>query len=167
LVMMALFSVVLCCTSAAAASPAEGFFSVDGTRVDVRHVLALRVAPERIDGVGDVYVYLSDVPLDAKALVAAYVESGYEEERARTEADAAEGGFVKICVTSEGGECMVYFHHHSGEQFRRGEIGEFSLEHNGPKRVSGSWKLEKVDDLGRTVEFDLRFDAPVVDATKP
>ena len=167
LIVTTLLCAVLCWTSAAAASPGEGFFSVDGTRLDVRHVIALRVAPESVDGVGDVYVYLSDVPLDAKAMVAAYVESGYEEERAREEADAAGGGFVKICVTSEGSECMVYFHHHSGEQFRRGEIGEFSLEHNGPERVSGRWKLEEVDVFGRIVEFDLHFDAPVVDATKP
>lgn len=41
----------------------------------------------------------------------------------------------------------------SGEQFRRGEIGEFSLE--------------QLDDFGRTLEFDLFFDTPVVDATKP
>ena len=166
-VMVSLLFAVLCWTRAGAESPAEGFFSVDGTRIDVRHVIALRVAPESVDGVGDVYVYLSDVPLDVKALVAAYVESGYEEERARTDADAAEGGFVKICVTSEGSECMVYFHHHSGEQFRRGEIGDFSLEHNGAKRVSGRWKLEMLDDFWRTVEFDLRFDTPVIDATKP
>ena len=167
LVMVSLLLAVLGWTRAGAESPAENFFSVDGTRLDVRHVIALRVAPESVDGVGDVYVYLSDVALDAAALAAAYVESGYEEERARAEADAAKGGFVKICVTSEGSECMVYFHHHSGEQFRRGEIGDFSLEHNGAERVSGRWKLEEVDVFGRIVEFDLQFDVPVVDATKP
>jgi hypothetical protein len=167
LAMMVLLSAALYSTSAASESLSEGFISVDETRLEVRQVLALRVASDRPGHPGDVYVYLSDVPLDAAALSAAYVESGYEEERARVEADAAEGGFVKICITPEGGECMLYFHHHSGEQFRRGEIGELSMEHNTLDRVSGRWKLEHSDDMGRTIAFDLRFDAPVLDATKP
>ena len=110
-------------------------------RVDVKHVVA--VANEE-DADGDrTFVYLSDVPLDAKKIAAAFHASSAAEEQL----GEGSAGYVRICIDAQGGECGLYFSHNKPTaSFNSSGYGEFKLldhvlgrHHRGehPHRESG------------------------------
>ena len=153
------FGLALLCAAlaAGAADRGSGHFRKGEVRVDVKHVVA--VANEE-DASGDrTFLYLSDVPLDAKKIAAAFHASSAAEEQL---GDGG-AGYVRICIDAEGGECGLYFSHNKpSASFNSSGYGDFKLDQAPAGRIAGHWTLSEPDDFfGETYDFDLRFDVAV------
>ena len=150
---MALFCAAF---AASAADRGSGHFRKGETRVDLKHVIA--VANEEDDG-DRTFVYLSDIPLDARKIAAAFQASSAAEEQLGD----GSAGYVRICIDAEGGECGLYFSHNKpSASFNSSGYGKFTLEQAPAGRVTGRWLLaEPGDFFGETYDFDLQFDAAV------
>ena len=139
-----------------AADRGSGHFRKGETRIDLKHVIA--VANEEDDG-ARTFVYLSDIPLDARKIAAAFQASS------AAEAQLGDGsaGYVRICIDGEGGECGLYFSHNKpNASFNSAGYGAFKLEPAAAGRIAGRWVLaEPGDFFGETYDFDLQFDAAV------
>lgn len=151
------FGLALLCAALAAnaADRGSGHFRKGEVRIDVKHVVA--VANEE-DADGErTFVYLSDVPLDAKKIAAAFHASSAAEEQ------LGDGtGYVRICIDG-GGECGLYFSHKKpSASFNSSGYGDFKLDQAPAGRIAGHWTLSEPDDFfGETYDFDLRFDVAV------
>ena len=149
---------LLCAAIAAqAADRGSGHFRKGEVRVELKHAIA--VANEE-DAAGDrTFVYLSDVPMDAGKVAAAFHASTAAEEQLGD----GSAGYVRICIDREGGECGLYFSHNKPTaSFNSSGYGEFKLEQAPTGRVAGRWLLAEPDDFfGETYDFDLRFDVAV------
>ena len=139
-----------------AADRGSGHFRKGETRIDLKHVIA--VANEEDDG-ARTFVYLSDIPLDARKIAAAFQASS------AAEAQLGDGsaGYVRICIDGEGGECGLYFSHNKpNASFNSAGYGAFKLEPAAAGRIAGRWVLaEPGDFFGETYDFDLVFDVAV------
>ena len=153
-----LLAVLLCSAlGAQAADRGSGHFRKGEVRIDVKHVVA--VANEE-DADGDrTFVYLSDIPLDAKKIAAAFHASSAAEEQLGD----GSAGYVRICIDAQGGECGLYFSHNKpNASFNSSGYGEFKLEQAPAGRLTGHWTLSEPDDFfGETYDFDLQFDVAV------
>ena len=139
-----------------AADRGSGHFRKGETRIDLKHVIA--VANEEDDG-ARTFVYLSDIPLDARKIAAAFQASS------AAEAQLGDGsaGYVRICIDGEGGECGLYFSHNKpNASFNSAGYGAFKLEPAAAGRIAGRWVLADPGDFfGETYDFDLVFDVAV------
>ena len=142
---------------ASATDRGSGHFRKGEMRLEVKHVIA--VANEEDDGGDRTFVYLSDIPLDAEKIAAAF--------HASTAAEAQMGdgsaGYVRICIDAEGGECGLYFSHNQpNASFNSSGYGVFKLATAPAGRIAGRWTLaEPGDFFGETYDFDLQFDTAV------
>ena len=149
---------LLCATaSASAADRGSGHFRKGEVRVDVKHVVA--VANEEDDAGDRTFVYLSDIPLDARKIAAAFHASSAAEEQLGD----GSAGYVRICIDAQGGECGLYFSHNKPTaSFNSSGYGGFKLDPAPTGRVAGHWTLSEPDDFfGETYDFDLQFDVAV------
>ena len=142
---------------ASATDRGSGHFRKGEMRLEVKHVIA--VANEEDDGGDRTFVYLSDIPLDAKKIAAAFRASTAAEEQMGD----GSAGYVRICIDAEGGECGLYFSHNQpNASFNSSGYGVFKLATAPAGRIAGRWTLaEPGDFFGETYDFDLDFDAAV------
>ena len=142
---------------ASATDRGSGHFRKGEMRLEVKHVIA--VANEEDDGGDRTFVYLSDIPLDAKKIAAAFRASTAAEEQMGD----GSAGYVRICIDAEGGECGLYFSHNQpNASFNSSGYGVFKLATAPAGRIAGRWTLaEPGDFFGETYDFDLQFDAAV------
>jgi hypothetical protein len=144
---------------AAAQAKASGHFRLGESRVDVKHVIAVFVPADQMDQADNVHLYLSAQPLDVAPLLQAFdPDDGLREQ------DAADAGYVRLCITADGGECGGYFSRRDPtESFSTSGYGELQLERNTPQRVTGRWLLAEPEDfMGReTYDYDLKFDVAI------
>ena len=149
---------LLCAALAAsAADRGSGHFRKGEVRVDLKHVAAVT---NDEDDTGDrTFVYLSDVPLDAHKIAAAFHASTATEQQLGD----GSAGYVRICIDADGGECGLYFSHNKPTaSFNSSGYGEFKLETAPAGRVAGRWLLAEPNDFfGETYDFDLKFDVAV------
>jgi len=143
-----------------AADTGGGHFRMGEVRTALSHVAAVRVERQPDPGEDRLYVYLSDVPLDAGMLAA-----DFDPDDAATEAHGDKAGaFVRICITVGGDECgLLYRQFAPGDSFNSSGYGTFALTAHDPTRIAGHWTLATPEDFfGRTYDFDLRFDTTIV-----
>lgn len=144
---------------ATAAAPG-GHFRYGDVKMEVRHAYAFPDGDEGREG--NLLVFLTSVPIQAQAVADAFDPGNAVEEQIRGQS----AGYVRVCVTSEGGECGLYFSHNEPlASFNLSGSGTFKLASRGEKRVEGSWlQAEPEDFFDKTYDFDLRF---AVDVTQP
>ena len=145
--------------AATAQQKASGHFRLGESRVDVKHVIAVFVQADQVDQSDNVHLYLSASPLDVTPLLEAFdPDDGIREQ------DAADAGYVRLCITADGGECGGYFSRRDpDENFSTSGYGELQLERNTRERITGRWVLAEPEDfMGReTYDYDLRFDVAI------
>lgn len=141
-----------------AADRGSGHFRKGEVRTDLKHAVAV-MDEDAMDGGGATYVYLSDVPFDAKAIASAFHASTAAEQQLGD----GSAGYVRICINAEGGECGLYFSHNKpNASFNTSGYGAFKLAQAPAGRVAGRWVLAEPDDFfGETYDFDLVFDVAV------
>ncbi|HWS76811.1 MAG TPA: hypothetical protein VN205_00385 [Thermomonas sp.] len=144
---------------AGAADRGSGHFRKGEVRVDVRHVIAVVVDEAGTEADTHTYVYLSDVPMDAGKVAAAF----HASSAAEAQLGDGSAGYVRICINAEGGECGLYFSHNNpSASFNSSGYGKFALDAAPAGRTAGRWVLAEPDDFfGETYDFDLRFDVAV------
>jgi len=134
---------------------AAGHFRLGEVRLDIRHAIAVAEESDAPDD-KQTLIFLSATALDAAKVAAAFdaLDAVREQEPA--------GGYVRLCITSDGGECGLFF---SPEGFNSGGYGELKLDRRDAERIAGSFVLAKPEDfLGKSYEFDLRFDTAITPA---
>ncbi len=136
-------------------NPNGGHFRLDAQRLDAKFVIAV-VRDEGKDDLGpQTLVYLSDAPLDAARVAAAFDPDG----AVRTQLDDKSGSYVRLCIDSDGAECGLFF---SPEGFNSGGYGKVLLATNDAGHIAGSWVLEKPETFfDKTYDFDLHFDVAI------
>lgn len=141
--------------SASAADRGSGHFRKGEVRLDVRHVIAVVVDEAGTETDTHTYIYLSDVPMDARKIAAAFHASSAAEQQLGD----GSAGYVRVCINAEGDECGLYFSHNNpSASFNSSGYGTFKLDAAPAGRIAGSWVLAKPDDFfGETYAFDLRF----------
>lgn len=148
--------------STQAADTGHGFFRMGGSGIEVTHVAAVKVE-EGIAAESDrLHVYLADFPLDAAKLAAAFDS----EDAARDQLGDRAGGYVRLCITADGGECgLFYLRRQPDDSFNTSGYGEMTLATHGPARVAGRWVLAKPESFfDETYLFDLDFDVAITPA---
>lgn len=145
--------------SAGAADRGTGHFRKGEVRIDVRHVIAVVVDEAGTEADTHTHVYLSDVPMDARKVAAAFHASSAAEQQL----GEASAGYVRVCINTEGDECGLYFSHNNpNASFNTSGYGTFKLDAAPAGRVAGSWVLAEPDDFfGETYDFELRFDVAI------
>ncbi|MBK9670410.1 MAG: nuclear transport factor 2 family protein [Thermomonas sp.] len=155
------FGLALLCAAlaASAADRGGGHFRKGEVRIEVKHVIAVAVDEEPDPSAARTYVYLSDVPMDAGKVAAAFQATTAAEQQL----GEASAGYVRVCIDTDGSECGLYFSHNNpNASFNSSGYGEFKLEAAPGGRVAGRWVLaEPGDFFGETYDFDLRFDVAV------
>lgn len=149
---------LLCIALAAgAADRGSGHFRKGEVRLEVKHAIA--VTNEEDDAGDRTFVYLSDIPLDAAKIAAAFHASSAAEQQLGD----GSAGFVRVCINAEGDECGLYFSHNNpSASFNSSGYGTFTLDAAPAGRVAGSWVLAEPDDFfGETYDFELRFDVAI------
>lgn len=158
---LALIASLLLATPAASASggTASGHFRKGDSRVDVRHAVAAYHLETGDPATDDLYLFLSDEPLDAAVIAASFDPDDGAQEQYRERA----GGYVRICLTPDGGECGLYFQRREpSDSFNTSGYGELKIDTRTGDRIAGRWVLDKPEDFfGKTYDFDLRFDAAI------
>ena len=150
----------LACLPAFAGDRGSGHFRKGDKRIDIAHVVAVSSDEDADPAHARTYVFLSDVPLDAAAIAAAFDPSRAAEGQLGDRA----AGYVRVCIDPDGGECGLYFSRNNpSASFNTSGYGALTLEPAQPGRVAGRWVLAEPDDFfGETYDFDLRFDAALV-----
>ena len=144
------------------ADSASGYFRKGDTRIDVHHVIAVRNEETGDADSDEIYLFLSDQPLDANAVAAAMDP----DDGAREQYGERSGGYVRICLNADGGECGLYYSRNDpSDSFNTSGYGDLSVDRPTPDRVSGRWILREPEDFfGKTYDFDLRFDTAITPA---
>lgn len=143
-------------SGAEAADHAAGHFRFGEARLEFHHAVAVVEEPSDVQGEIRTLVFLTSTPLQAEAVAAAF--DANDEVRKQDPRD----GYMRLCFTSEGAECGLFF---SPEGFNSSGYGELTLDKRDGRRIAGRWVLGKAQDfLGDTYEFDLRFDAAITPA---
>lgn len=144
---------------ASAADTGSGHFRMGENGLEVRYAIAVR-REEHVDPADDsIFVYLSDHPLDAAKVAAAFDP----DDAAREQSGDRRGGAIRICLTPDGGECGMYYRRRDpDDSFNTSGYGELKLDAHTETRIAGRWVLSTPEDFfGKTYEYDLRFDAAI------
>jgi hypothetical protein len=145
--------------AATAQQKASGHFRLGESRVDVKHAIAVFVPADQVDQTDNVYLYLSAEPLDLAPVLEAF-----DPDDGLSDQDAADAGYVRLCITADGSECGGYFRRRDpDENFSTSGYGTLQLERNTRERITGRWVLAEPEDfMGReTYDYDLRFDVAI------
>ena len=155
------FCVALLCAalSAGAADRGSGHFRKGEVRIEARHVIAVTVDEEGDAATAQTYIYLSNVPMDAGKVAAAF-HAGSAAEQQLGDGSA---GYVRVCINAEGDECGLYFSHNNpNASFNSSGYGTFKLDAAPAGRIAGSWVMAEPNDFfGETYDFELRFDVAI------
>ena len=137
----------------------DGHFRLGETHIDAKYAIAVVRDQGYDDDGAQAYVYLSDFPLDAAKVAAAFDP----EDEVREELGDRAGGYVRICIGADGSECgMFYNRKQPDDSFNVGGYGTFGLDTLEPGRVAGGWVLKEPESFfDQTYDFDLRFDVAV------
>jgi len=137
-----------------------GHFRKGEVRLEAKHVVAVLRDEDADPARAETLVYLSDVPLDAGKLAAAFNAMS----EAETEMGDGSAGYVRVCINADGEECGLYFSHNEPlASFNLSGSGDFKLDANDGKHVAGHWaQIEPEEFFSDTYDFDLRFDVAVV-----
>jgi hypothetical protein len=135
-----------------------GHFRLGENRIDAKYAIAV-ASDEGHDEGAQTYVYLSDFPLDAGKVAAAFDP----EDEVREQLGDRAGGYVRICIDDGGSECGMFFNRRQpDDSFNTSGYGEFALDTFEPGRVAGGWVLAEPESFfDQTYDFDLRFDVAV------
>lgn len=145
--------------AAAAADTGSGHFRMGVSGVQVRHAIAVR-REQHIDPAKDeIFVYVSDHPLDAAKAAATFDPDDSVSEQYGERS----GGYVRICITPDGGECGMYYRRRDpDDSFNTSGYGELKLDTQTGQRIAGRWLLAEPEDFfGKAYDYDLRFDAAI------
>lgn len=147
---------LLACCAAHAADRGGGHFRKGDLRLEAGHVVA--VVDQRDPQRPRTFVYLSNMPLDAAKIAAAFNPGPVVDAQL---ADAS--GYVRICIDADGSECGLYFSHNQpSASFNSAGYGSFTLQPSAGDRKTGRWVLaEPQDFFGESYDFDLQFDVAV------
>ena len=146
---------------ASAAGAGGAYFRYDKVRLEIKHAYA--VVKEERSGPNQVYLFLTSDPIDAKKVADAFDPGSEVSEQMH----GRPGGYVRVCVMSEGRECGLYFSHNEpSESFNMSGSGEFKLARQTPTQVEGRWQMTTPDDFfGKTYDFDMPFSVSITAAT--
>jgi ketosteroid isomerase-like protein len=155
---IALLALWLLFAASNADAASGGHFRLGANRIEARHAIA--VASD--EGRGDaprVLVYLSDFPLDAGKVAAAFDP----EDEVRAELGDRAGGYVRVCIDADGAECGMFFNRRQpDDSFNTSGYGTFELQRRDDGHVAGSWVLAQPESFfDQTYDFDLSFDLAV------
>lgn len=145
--------------TAVAADSGSGHFRMGDSSVQVRHAIAVR-RERHIDPAEDeVFVYVSDRPLDAAKAAAAFDP----DDSVNEQYGERSGGYVRICITPDGGECGMYYRRRDpDDSFNTSGYGKLNLDARTAQRIAGRWLLAEPEDFfGKAYDYDLRFDAAI------
>ena len=147
--------VALACLVSPAVSATEaasGYFRMGGDELRLDHALA--VAEEAVDPADDrTLVFLTAVPVDPALVAAAF------DADAALRAQEPAGGYLRLCLDSEGNDCGMFY---SPEGFNIGGYGELQLQRRDGERIAGSFRLpEPGDFMGTPYQFDFGFDVAI------
>lgn len=145
--------------AAVAADTGSGHFRMGVGGVQVRHAIAVR-REQHVDPAKDeIFVYISDHPLDAAKTAAAFDPDDSVSEQYGERS----GGYVRICITPDGGECGMYYRRRDpDDSFNTSGYGELKLDTQTGQRIAGRWVLAEPEDFfGKAYDYDLRFDAAI------
>ena len=155
------FAMALLCAAppAGAVDRGSGHFRKGDVRIEAKHVIAIAVDEDADASNAQTYVYLSDIPLDAGKIVAAFQPSSAAEQQLGD----GSAGYARICIDADGDECGLYFSHSKpNASFNSSGYGVFKLETAPAGRINGRWVLAEPDDFfGETYDFDLAFDVAI------
>jgi hypothetical protein len=142
-----------------ASDTGSGHFRMGDSGVKLKHAVAVRYEKHLDPAEDQVFVFLSDHPLDA-ALVAAAFDP---DDGARESYGERSGGYVRVCLTPDSGECGLYYRRRDpDDSFNSSGYGELSITTQTRDRITGRWVLDEPEDFfGKTYDYDLRFDAAV------
>lgn len=146
-------------TPHAHAQKASGHFRKGESRIELRHAVAAYHLETDDPQTDNLYVFLSDQPLDP-AIIAASFDP---DDGAQAQYRERSGGFVRICLPPTGGECGLYFQRNDpSDSFNSAGYGALSIETHTDTRIAGRWVLSEPEDFfGKTYDFDLRFDTAI------
>jgi hypothetical protein len=141
---------------------ASGYFRKGDSRIEVRHAVAAYHLETGDPETDDLYVFLSDQPLDPAVIAASFDP----DDGAQAQYRERKGGFVRICLPPTGGECGLYFQRNEpSDSFNSSGYGTLSIDTRSDTRIAGRWVLAEPEDFfGKTYEFDLRFDTAITPA---
>lgn len=146
-------------TQSRAADTGSGHFRMGGSSVKLKHAVAVRYE-KHLDPTDDqVFVFLSDHPLDPAIVATAFDP----DDGARESYGDRSGGYVRVCLTPDGGECGLYYTRNDpSDSFNSSGYGDLSIAAQSRDRIAGRWTLDEPEDFfGKTYDFDLRFDAAI------
>jgi hypothetical protein len=135
-----------------------GHFRLGENRVEATHAIAV-ASDEGHDEGPRILVYLSDFPLDAAKVAAAFDP----EDAVRAELGDRAGGYVRVCIQVDGAECGMFFNRRQpDDSFNTSGYGTFAIVRNDAGHVAGSWVLAQPERFfDQTYDFELRFDVAV------
>ena len=145
-----------------AADSASGHFRKGESRIQVRHAVAAYHLETDDPETDNLYVFLSDQPLDPAVIAASFDP----DDGAQAQYRDRSGGFIRICLPPTGGECGLYFQRNEpSDSFNSSGYGALSIETRTDTRITGRWVLAEPEDFfGKTYDFDLRFDTAITPA---
>jgi hypothetical protein len=155
----AALALLLSLPAAGARAGGGGPLRLGETHVDAKYAIAVVRDEGHDDDGAQTLVYLSDFPLDA-AKVAAAFDPGDE---VREELGERAGGYVRICIDADGSECgMFYERKRPDDSFNTSGYGTFALARHDDGHVAGGWELKEPESFfDQTYDFDLHFDVAV------
>ena len=144
---------------ASAADTGSGHFRMADNGLKVDHVIAVRREEHLDPADDDIVVYMSDHPLDAAKVAAAF----YPYDAASEQLGERSGGTIRLCLTADGRECGLYYRRRDpDDSFNTSGYGELKIDVQTNARIAGRWVLTEPEDFfGKTYDFDLRFDAAI------
>lgn len=156
---VAVLALLLSLPAANAMASGGGHFRLGETHIDAKYAIAVVRDQGHDDDGAQTFVYLSDFPLDAARVAAAFDP----EDEVREELGDRAGGYVRICIDASSAECgMFYNRKQPDDSFNVGGYGTFGLDTFEPGRVAGGWVLKEPESFfEQTYDFDLRFDVAV------
>lgn len=137
-----------------------GYFRKGAQRLDLRHAAAVHEQPTANADDDRILIFLSDRPLDADAMAAAFdPQSVVSRDR---DADRS-GGYVRVCVAADGQECGLYYDRDApSDSLNTSGYGTLTLNARTATRIAGRWTLREPEEFfGETYEFDLAFDVAI------
>jgi hypothetical protein len=155
---IALLALLPLFAAANARAAGSGHFRLGENRVEATHAIAV-ASDEGHDDAPRILVYLSDFPLDAAKVAAAFDP----EDEVRAEMGDQAAGYVRVCIDAGGAECGMFFNRRQpDDSFNTSGYGTFEVVRNDPGHVAGSWVLAQPESFfDQTYDFELRFDVAV------
>jgi hypothetical protein len=157
---LALTAVLACAApQARAGDTGSGHFRMGDNGATFKHAVAVRHEQHLDPEEDEVFVFLSDHPLDPAIVAAAFDP----DDGARESYGDRSGGYVRVCLSPDGGECGLYYTRNDpDDSFNSSGYGDLSIAAQTRDRIAGRWTLDEPEDFfGKTYDFDLRFDAAI------